>query len=305
VLALVGAIALVGTVGAAPNPNPTGEGVFLSGNLRGRAYRLYVPPTRGDSAAAPLVVALHGCWQTAEDFATGTRLNRVAAERGLFVLYPIQSRRDNANRCWNWFEPENATVDRGELAEILALVEEVRRQRNVDGSRVTVLGFSAGAFMAVNLACAAPDSVAGVGVAAGGPFRCGAGALGGFHCMRGLRLDPAASATACQRAAGGRTLRHIRVSLWHGAGDTVVSPANLAALATMFVQVIGAGEPVSADREGATRSVYSVRGKSVLETWLVAGMEHAWSGGDPRGTHTFPPGPRASEHMLEFLIPRD
>jgi poly(3-hydroxybutyrate) depolymerase len=39
----------------------------------------------------------------------------------------------------------------------------------------------------------------------------------------------------------------------------------------------------------------------VLETWLVRGMGHAWSGGDARGSHTFPPGPDATEAMLRFL----
>jgi hypothetical protein len=31
-------------------------------------------------------------------------------------------------------------------------------------------------------------------------------------------------------------------------------------------------------------------------------MGHAWSGGDARGSHTFPPGPDATEAMLRFLV---
>jgi poly(3-hydroxybutyrate) depolymerase len=31
-------------------------------------------------------------------------------------------------------------------------------------------------------------------------------------------------------------------------------------------------------------------------------MGHAWSGGDQRGTHTFPSGPNATERMLDFLL---
>jgi poly(3-hydroxybutyrate) depolymerase len=39
-----------------------------------------------------------------------------------------------------------------------------------------------------------------------------------------------------------------------------------------------------------------------LESWLVRAMGHAWSGGDPRGTHTYPDGPPATERMLDFLL---
>jgi len=40
----------------------------------------------------PLIVALHGCWQTPEDFALGTRLNDAADARGLVVVYPGERR---------------------------------------------------------------------------------------------------------------------------------------------------------------------------------------------------------------------
>ena len=60
-------------------------GMFTSGRYEGRGYALFTP---GGPVAGPLVVALHGCWQTPEDFALGTRLNESADRRGLVVLYP-------------------------------------------------------------------------------------------------------------------------------------------------------------------------------------------------------------------------
>jgi len=35
---------------------------------------------------------------------------------------------------------------------------------------------------------------------------------------------------------------------------------------------------------------------------VVPGLGHAWSGGDPRGTHAAPIGPDATAHMLDFLL---
>ncbi|MFD2136667.1 PHB depolymerase family esterase [Novosphingobium resinovorum] len=60
-----------------------------------------------EAAGPPLVVMLHGCSQTASDFATGTDMNALADELGCVVLYPQQSQRANLARCWNWHRPRN------------------------------------------------------------------------------------------------------------------------------------------------------------------------------------------------------
>src|SRR5262249_43281110 len=158
-------------------------GKFTEGVHEGRAYRLWVPSR--PAADAPLVVALHGCWQTPEDFALGTRLNAAAEQRGLYALYPAQTRSKNAYRCWNWCEARSQPGG-GETAEIVALARRMQGEHALAERRVVVLGFSAGGFMAVNLACAAPDLVAWIGVMAGGPFACAVGPEAAMQCMRGL-----------------------------------------------------------------------------------------------------------------------
>jgi poly(3-hydroxybutyrate) depolymerase len=156
--------------------------------------------------------------------------------------------------------------------------------------------------MAVNLVCAAPSLVSGVGVMAGGPYRCGVGAESAIQCMRGRVGDPAAAAEACLRVTGARALP-VRASLWHGALDSVVNAANLPALETMFARAIGMASSATESRPGAVTSVHrDRRGTPVVETWLIRDMGHAWSGGDARGTHTYPAGPRATDRMLDFLL---
>ena len=290
------ALLVLSAVAHAADPSAFKQGVFGA-----RAYRLYVPPLAA-ARPLPLVVALHGCFQTPEDFAAGTRLNAAAERRGLLVLYPAQRPRDNASRCWNWFEREHQERTSGEVAEILALVAEVGREHPVAPGRVVALGISAGGFMAVNLLCAAPDVVSGVGVVAAGPYRCGLGAAGALACMRGLNLDGAASATACL-AASGKTTLAVRASLWHGALDTLVAPTNLAALQTMFARLAGTTAGATERREGAVHSLYrDAQGRAALETWFVPNLGHAWSGGDARATHTAAWGPNATELMLDFLL---
>jgi len=297
-LAVLGAalIAAVAADGASKKDEP-----FKRGVVGRRAYRLYVPP-KPSLEPRTLVVALHGCWQTPEDFARGTRLNDAAERRGLLVLYPAQSRWDNANRCWNWFDPANQSRQGGETAELASMVQTVAREQGIAPARAIAIGFSAGGFMAVNLLCAVPDVVSAVAVVSGGPYRCGLGLDGALECMRGLRLDGAASAAACQATAGRRTLA-VRASLWQGDQDTVVAPASLRALETMFGRLVGAESRVTENRDGAMRVLHhDGRGDPLIEAWFVPGLGHAWSGGDPRATHTWPPGPNATDLILDFLL---
>jgi poly(hydroxyalkanoate) depolymerase family esterase len=291
---VVASLLLASLAGAAPL-----AGTFERGARDGRFYRVWVPGHL--EPGRPLVVALHGCWQTPEDFALGTRLNAAAETRGLVVVYPAQGPRANPYRCWNWFEPENQTATgSGETAQILALARQVQGERGVREPRLIVLGFSAGAWMAVNVACAAPESVLGIGATAGGPYRCADGPEAAIQCMRGVSRGGGPPACAGGRAPG------LRVSLWQGELDTVVSPANLGALETTFARVLGVSDGVTSRDAGTIHAVYrDRRGVPMLETWLIPGMGHAWSGGDARASHTWPPGPPATERMLDFFLRRD
>ena len=282
------------------------EAEVVHGSHGAQPYRLYLPDV--PVAGQPLVVALHGCAQTPDDFALGTRLDRSGGRRGLRVLYPAQPRTRNPARCWNWFAV-SSPAGRAELDQLVELIRHVPAARGFEANGAVVIGLSAGAYMAVNLSCAAPDLVIGIGAAGGGPYSCAAGSGGPIQCMRGERLDGADAASRC----GAIHPKH-RASLWHGDGDSVVSPANLTALTTMFLRLHGlapavssgrTGEPTGATEpvDGARRTVHRTReGRPVVETWLVVGMGHAWSGGDPRGSHTFPAGPDATEAMLRFLL---
>ena len=273
------------------SPLPPGA-AFLSGtfgNTAGtRPYRLYVPSRR--AARAPLLVMLHGCTQTPEDFAAGTRMNALAEAAGMLVLYPAQVASANQQRCWNWFNPADQQRENGEPALIAGMARTVLAEHAGDPARVFVAGLSAGGAQAAIMARTYPDLFAAIGVHSG--LACGA-------------ASDMVSAFAAMRQGKAGLGRHMVPSIiFHGDADHTVNPRNAAAVAS---QASAAGG-VETERGQAPGGLAYTRtrqrgsdGRVAVEQWMVHGAGHAWSGGSPDGSYTEPRGPDASREMLRFF----
>ena len=244
-----------------------------------RFYKLYIPSNyRGQSL--PLVVMLHGCKQSADDFAAGTRMNELAEERGFFVAYPAQAWRANVDRCWNWFRSSHQGRNAGEPALIAGITLQVIARYNVESERVYIAGLSAGGSMAAVMAATYPELYAGVGIHSGLPFASARGAVSAIAAMRYKRLGAAPSAPA------------MPTIVFHGDADTVVHPSN-------GEYALG-NDSVREDGEAGGRSYTRTR-RPAFEHWLVHGGGHAWSGGDGAAPYADAKGPDASREMLRFF----
>src|SRR6266481_5348834 len=153
-------------------------------------YKLYIP-ARFRRGRSSLLVMLHGCGQTPEDFATGTRMNDLADKYGFLVVYPAQSAAANAFTCWNWFRGKDQAREAGEPALIAGITREVAFEYAVDAAHTYIAGLSAGGAMAVVLGATYPDIFSAIGVHSGLPYRAAHDASSAMAAMRGgtSRLD--------------------------------------------------------------------------------------------------------------------
>jgi poly(hydroxyalkanoate) depolymerase family esterase len=201
-------------------------------------YGLYLPPAPR-SAPLPLVVMLHGCKQTIEDFAQGTRMNVLADRNGFAVLYPEQSKHAQAHRCWHWYD-ESAGAGAKEAASIAALIEAIVAKHRMDPTRVYVAGMSAGAGMTALLAMRYPKLLAAIGLHSGVAFGEARTAGGALSVMRrGAQGDPVELVSAALDVAVHPGMPTLIV---HGDADGIVAQANADQLEVQFLKLNGALE---------------------------------------------------------------
>lgn len=268
---------------------------------RGIDYRLYLPP--GDPRRPrPLLLMLHGCQQDPLDFAAGTRMNRHARAHGVLVLYPAQTERANAQRCWNWFKPQHQHRGHGEPALLAALVRDIMTQHAVDPARIYVAGLSAGGAMADVMAQNYPELFAAAGIHAGLVASAAHTALSALAVMKnGPPMPLPVALLPLPRT-------RVPIIVFQGDADTTVHPRNAERI--VFAALAG-GDPEDAQQTtGAspgghrfTQRSYAARaGHADVVYWQVHGSGHAWSGGSAEGSFTDPAGPDASAEMLRFFL---
>jgi len=287
----------------------------FSSDAGSRAYKVYVPAAQSDAPRA-MVVMLHGCTQSADDFAAGTQMNRLADEHGFMVVYPEQAAQANASRCWNWFKPQDQLRGAGEPSLIAGIVGEVAHRHGADTRRIYVAGLSAGAAMAVVLGETYPELFAGVGAHSGLPYGSAhdipsaLGAMkGGRSGMPGLTKGPGAAGTPRRKA-----VQAVPVIVFHGDRDHTVRQTNGAHIVQQARDAHGA-QAGDADLRVSTqagvasggrrfsRTVHAdTEGRARIESWTLHGAGHAWSGGHASGSYTDGTGPDASAEMVRFFM---
>ncbi len=269
-----------------------------------RTYKLYIP-SRYNGQALPLVVMLHGCTQSPDDFAAGTRMNVIAEEQACLVVYPAQPSDANPAKCWNWFRPTDQRRGQGEPSLLAGITRQVMRDYLVDPQRVYVGGLSAGAAAAAVMGATYPDLYAAIGVHSG--LACGAAKdlPSAFVAMRQGNLK-AHSGSGDLSAVLGDGLA-VPTIVFHGDRDTTVHPRNGDHVIARSMRTTNWQKKVHRGRvpggHAYTRTIHAdASGRAIFEHWEIHGAGHAWSGGSTAGSYTDPRGPDAAREMLRFFL---
>jgi len=285
-----------GRTARAPAGERFTEHVF-SGPAGQRRYKLFLPAAR-PHGPRPLIVMLHGCTQSPDDFAAGTRMNELAEAYDFLVAYPTQPKSANPSKCWNWFNSTDQRRDSGEPSLIAGITRQVIADHDVDPDRVFVAGLSAGGAAAAIMAETYPDLYRGAGVHSG--LACGAAhdIVSALAAMK--RGAPGAAMT---KSGSGR----VPLIVFQGDKDKTVHPSNAAwiidAANLPSGTVVSETTGTSAGGVAYTRTVYrDPHGQAPLESWTIHGGGHAWFGGSAAGSYTDPSGPDASREMVRFFL---
>lgn len=256
------------------------------GALRARFYR---PADLAPGAA--LVVVLHGCTQTAAAYDHGAGWSTLADRHGFALLFPEQQRANNANLCFNWFEPGDIARGRGEALSIHQMIGTLVARHGLDRQRIFITGLSAGGAMSCAMLAAYPEVFAAGAIIAGLPYGSARTIPEAFDRMRGHGNPGEAQLQTLLTSASRHAGPWPRLSVWHGSADRTVHLSNASAIVSQWRGVHRLPDAPSREEtiDGHLRQVWQGRdGTDLIETYLIGGMGHGTPiAGDGIGT----PGP--------------
>jgi poly(hydroxyalkanoate) depolymerase family esterase len=235
--------------------------------------KMYVHAPASGKATA-VVVAMHGCTQTASAY-VAAGWNEVADAAGFVVVYPEQTSQNNSSQCFRWWDSANITRGKGEARSIAAMVEYAKTTFGATHAYAT--GLSAGAAMTSVMLATYPDLFEAGAIMAGLPYGCAATQNDAYSCMSGKDKTPAAWGALVPKVPGAAVPR---VAIWHGDADFTVRPTNLDQLVKQWTDVNGISDkPTASNTVGkAKHDEFRAPGGGVrVESWRIAGMAHGVS----------------------------
>jgi poly(hydroxyalkanoate) depolymerase family esterase len=314
---LATAVALLVAVAAlVPGAATAAAGTLSSQDYTGpegtQHYQLYVPSAYTAGAPVPLVVALHGCTQSADQFRLLSRWDALAEAKGFIVVFPQQDANSNNQKCWNFFQDAHMHRSGGEPALLAAVTRSIQGKYSVDPHRIYASGLSAGGAMSSILAATHPDVFAAIGIGSGCEYAAGAA------CAGYKSADPATAGQQAYQEMSSRA-RPIPFIAFEGDADTTVPPINADQLVQQWLitndladdGALNASVPAvpanTAEGQAPGGESYTVStyvdggGAELAQYWLVHGMKHAWSGGDASQPFSDPAGPDETAAMYAFF----
>ncbi len=257
----------------------------------------YVPEDM--PANAPLVISLHGCLQDAESYSHAGWIEQ-ANEWKFYVVFPEQNKRNNAYRCWNWFQADDTKRGVGEIKSIIEMIDKMKEDYSIDDSRIYIEGLSSGGWMVPILLASYPDVFAGGASNAGGPAFCTRTEKYFWDVFRWWNLYYAKiNARKCMNGTDkspddwGDLVRDEGysdyngpwpiMSIWQGSADKIVDKINQQEIVDQWTNVHGIDQKPDREEKLVSNSnvihheYHNNEGSVLVETYLIYGMKHGTS----------------------------
>lgn len=247
--------------------------MLLSNWAWAKELRLYLGPKPQEARA--VVVWLHGCLQSNDQFVKFTRLDELVQSENLIVLAPNQSVFHNPIKCWNWFKPKYLKKHNAFFDQITETVESLKKQYGLEKTPVVVGGFSAGGVMASHLALCYPEIFSAALIHSGGPYHLVGRAFG--------KNDLKECEKKFLSAEAERKLQYVYIV--HGKRDSIAPFFLSQKTRDQFINI----------RE---KSHYNF----TIETLELDKMGHGWSGSTPFQIFSYPKGPNVTERFIQKVL---
>lgn len=290
--------------------SPLTEVTDFGDNPGGLRMFAYLPPNLPRRPA--LVVVLHGCGQDASGYDHGVGWSTLAKRYGFALLLPQQQEINNANVCFNWFNPDDTARDRGEAASIRRMIDKMAHDHRIDRRRIYITGLSAGGAMTMAMLAVYPELFTAGAVIAGLPYGIAGNAREALGGMMAAPSRPARELGDLVRNASHHTGPWPRLSVWHGSADRTVHPGNADEIVKQWLDLNGLPEAPMAEAnvDGHPRQVWwNANGETVVESYTISGMAHGTPiglvGNDERygaeGAFQIEVGISSSYHIAKFF----
>jgi len=266
-----------GRPGVEPGPRATPLQELQAFGSNPGNLRMFVSAPERLPSMAPLVVALHGCSQSAEEYDRGTGWSSLAARLGFVVVFPEQQPANNPKNCFSWFLPGDTSRGHGEALSIQQMIEHTIATFGVDRRRIFVTGLSAGGAMASVMLATYPEMFAGGAIIAGLPYGSARSVQQAFDAMFTEQSPSAQVLGERVRTASKHRGPWPKISVWHGTADPIVKPGNAGNIVRQWADLHGLSEmPSYEELIGAhTRRVWNdANGEPQIEAYSISGMAH-------------------------------
>lgn len=295
----------------------TGSNVGIYGN---RTYKVYVPNNLSKKNKPAVVVMLHGCDQSADDFAVGSRIEKWADKEHFIALFPEQNKEYNSYKCWNWIVP-GYNGRAGESQAIVEMLDAVIQNFDADTDRVFVAGMSAGGSMASILANCYPERFKAVASHDGSQFYS---SYIGLDFIEIVKNGPAVPAAVAANIANSISQfvpnrpKKMPAIIFQGMSSPLMNPLHAFQVESEYLafnDMLDNGmrdnsfflekeikNVLAGNSYGYTLyKTINTDHEVLIERYMINGLKHGWSGGVATLPYNDPKGPDASMLIFNFF----